>query len=172
MDLRKKKVVATLVFSIKESAVLLARKTRKIGVGLWNGWGGEVEEGETIRQAALREFTGESGLSAKAEDLEYAGKITFHNQKGDGRKFDVEVYMFLLKNWSGEPRPNLAEMVEPTLWPILNLPYNEMMPSDKDWMPHILAGERIEAEVWHGLDQKTIIRPTEIRKAERISDVD
>jgi len=172
MDLRKKNIVATLVFPIKESAVLLARKTRKIGVGLWNGWGGEVEEGETIRQAALREFAGESGLSAKAEDLEYAGKVTFHNQKSDGRKCDVEVHMFLLKKWNGKPRPNPAEMIEPTFWPISNLPYNEMMPSDKDWMLNVLVGERVEAEVWHGLDQKTVIRPTEIRKAEKISDVD
>ena len=45
MDLRKKKIVATLVFPVKGDEVLLVRKTKKIGVGLWNGFGGGVERG-------------------------------------------------------------------------------------------------------------------------------
>ena len=170
MDLRKNKNIATLVFPIKEKGVLLARKTKKIGVGLWNGWGGSQEK-ETIRQTALRELMEESGLSAKIEDLEYTGKVTFHNQKADGRKFDVEVHMFLLKDWSGELKPN-PEMVEPTFWPLIGLPYNEMMPSDKNWLPRVLMGEWIEGEVWHGPDQKTLLRPTKIRVVKNLGDID
>ncbi|MEK7596957.1 MAG: NUDIX domain-containing protein [Patescibacteria group bacterium] len=162
MDLRKKKVVATLVFPIKKDTVLLARKTRKIGVGLWNGWGGAVEEGETIRQTALREFRDESGLSAVSEDLKYSGMVIFHNQKSDGRKFDVEVHMFLLHKWSGELKVN-PEMAEPTFWPIQNLPFSEMMPSDKDWLPSVLNGKCVRGEVWHGQGQKNLVRPTQMR---------
>ena len=171
MDLRKKKVVATLAFPIKGDRVLLARKTRKIGIGLWNGWGGAVEKGETIRQAAQREVAQESGLSTDLKDFKYVGKVTFHNRKSGGRKFDMEVHMFLLRKWSGELKPN-PEMAEPTFWPLANLPYNEMMPSDRDWFPSVLAGKWIEGEVWHGLDQKTLIQPTEIRKVEKLGDID
>ncbi|MDP2946866.1 MAG: NUDIX domain-containing protein, partial [Nanoarchaeota archaeon] len=129
MDLRRKKVVATLVYPKKDGSVWLAKKTRKIGIGQWNGWGGAQEKGETIRQAALREFQDESKCHARIEDLEYVGKVTFHNQKSDGRKFDVEVHMFLLREWEGDPRPT-PEMIDPTLWPENDLPFNQMMASD------------------------------------------
>ena len=172
MDLRRKKVVATLVFPLKEDKVLLAKKTRKIGVGKWNGWGGSQEEGETIRETAIRELLQESGLLALKEDLEYCGKVTFHNQKSGGRKFDVEVHMFLLQKWSGEIRPNPEEMTEPTFWPINKLPFDEMMASDKGWLPFVLASEKIDGDVWYILDQNHLAKPSEIRKVDKLGDVD
>jgi ADP-ribose pyrophosphatase YjhB (NUDIX family) len=172
MDLRKNKVVATLVYPIKDGKVLLAKKTKKIGVGRWNGWGGGQEKGETIRQASLREFTEESGLSAKLEDFEYVGKVTFHNQKSDGRTTDVEVHIFLLSQWSGELKSDQKEMVEPTFWPVSSLPYKDMMASDPDWLPCVLKGEWIEAEVWYVIDQNHIQKPTVLKKVDKLGDID
>jgi ADP-ribose pyrophosphatase YjhB (NUDIX family) len=163
--------VATIVFPLKGREVLLAKKTKKIGIGLWNGWGGAQEEGETIRQTAKREFEEESGLSALKEDLEYCGIVTFHNQKADGRKFDVEVHMFLLRKWSGKIRPN-PEMIEPTFWPISSLPFDQMMASDKDWLPFVIKGEWIIGDVWYILDQNHLVKPSEIRIVDKLSDVD
>lgn len=171
MDLRKKKTIATLVFPIKDSKVLLAKKTKKIGIGLWNGWGGAQEEGETIRQTAHREFQEESSCSASLEDFEYVGKITFHNQKSDDKKFDVEVHVFLLKKWQSEAKSS-SEMVEPTLFPIDALPFSNMMASDIDWLPVVFSGEWFEAEVWYALDQNHLIQPTKIQKVERLGNVD
>jgi 8-oxo-dGTP diphosphatase len=171
MDLRKKNIIATLVFPKKDGRVWLAKKTRKIGVGSWNGWGGAVEEGETIRQAAKREFEEESGCTVKLEDLEYVGKVTFHNEKADGRKFDVEVHMFLLYEWEGKPRSTL-EMQNPTPWPENGLPFGEMMASDADWLPFVLRSEWIEAEVWYVLDQNHKSSPTIVRRVDKLSDVD
>lgn len=167
MDLRKKKVVATLVFPIKEDKVLLARKTRKIGVGLWNGWGGGVEGEETMEETAARELLQESGLLADLNDLEYRGKVVFHNQKADGRKFDVEVHMFVIQKWSGELKPN-PEMRDPKFWLISSLPFDEMMPSDKDWLPLVLSGRRVDGEVWHGLNQESLVKPSEIKLMENL----
>lgn len=171
MDLRRKKVVATLVFPIKEGKVLLAKKTRKIGIGKWNGWGGSQEEGETVKEAATRELLQESGLSAQKEDLEYSGKVTFHNQKADGRKFDVEVHIFLLQKWSGEIKPN-PEMIEPTFWSINQLPFEEMVASDRDWLPLVLGGQKIDGYVWYIMDQNHLAKPSEIRIVEKLGDVD
>lgn len=171
MDLRKKKTIATLVYPIRNGEVLLAKKTKKIGIGLWNGWGGAKEEGETIREAARREFEEESGCLASLEDFEYVGKVTFHNQKADGRKFDVEVYIFLLLTWEGEPK-SCPEMVEPTMFPINALPFSKMMASDKDWLPIVLAHQTIEAEVWYILDQNHMTKPTKIHKVAKLDSVD
>lgn len=171
MDLRRKKVVATLVFPLKNGKVLLARKMKKIGVGLWNGWGGGQEEGETIRQAARREFQEESGCEASLDDFEYVGKVTFHNQKPDGRKLDVEVHMFLLKKWEGEPQGS-SEMSDPTWFPLNSLPFSGMMASDKDWLPQVISGEYIEGEVWYDLENQSLSKPTKIRVVQKLDNID
>jgi len=46
--------IYTLVVLHNESCVLLGLKKRGFGKGKWNGFGGKVEEGETIAQAAMR----------------------------------------------------------------------------------------------------------------------
>jgi len=49
------KKLLTLVLVFKEdNSVLLGLKKRGFGKGLWNGFGGKVEPGETIVQAAAR----------------------------------------------------------------------------------------------------------------------
>lgn len=44
----------TLVLVIKESQVLLGLKKRGLGEGKWNGFGGKVEDSETVIHAAAR----------------------------------------------------------------------------------------------------------------------
>ena len=44
----------TLVLIREPSRVLLGMKKRGFGEGRWNGFGGKVEQGETITQAAYR----------------------------------------------------------------------------------------------------------------------
>jgi len=43
-------------FSSPYSRVLLGMKKRGFGAGKWNGFGGKIELGETLRAAAVREF--------------------------------------------------------------------------------------------------------------------
>lgn len=46
------------------ASVLLGLKKRGFGTGKWNGFGGKVEPGETIRQAAIREMKEEAGIES------------------------------------------------------------------------------------------------------------
>lgn len=48
------KKLLTLVFIQEQTRILLGLKKRGFGQGLWNGFGGKVEKGETIEKAALR----------------------------------------------------------------------------------------------------------------------
>lgn len=163
MDLRKKKSMATLCYPIQNHQTLLGVKTQKIGVGLWNGWGGGVEGNETPLECIVREFAQESSLVGLPEDFKYSGVILFHNQKPDGRQFDVEVHLYTIRKWTGVLKPN-TEMKDPTWWDIGRLPFAEMMPSDKEWLPLVLRGKKIRGEVWHGPDMKTLARPSKIER--------
>jgi 8-oxo-dGTP pyrophosphatase MutT (NUDIX family) len=61
----------TLVFAMRpangvtDGEVLLGMKKRGFGVGKFNGFGGKVESGESVPDAAVRELREESGLIAK-----------------------------------------------------------------------------------------------------------
>lgn len=46
--------VFTLVLVVQPSRVLLGMKKRGFGAGLWNGFGGKVQPGESIEEAARR----------------------------------------------------------------------------------------------------------------------
>ena len=135
---------ATILFCIRDGQVLLAKKTKKVGSGKWNGYGGKVEDGENIEDATVREMKEESGgvLVAK-EDLEKVAIVKF----SFGGVPAFECFVYVTHKWQGKPKET-TEMVLPTWHHISNMPFSEMMPADKDWITLVLVeGKKIEANV-------------------------
>jgi 8-oxo-dGTP diphosphatase/2-hydroxy-dATP diphosphatase len=46
--------IFTLVLVLKKCGILLGLKKRGFGEGKWNGFGGKIESGESVIQAAIR----------------------------------------------------------------------------------------------------------------------
>lgn len=46
--------VFTLVLVVQPQRILLGMKKRGFGAGRWNGFGGKLQAGETVEQAARR----------------------------------------------------------------------------------------------------------------------
>ena len=55
--------------AVTDGALLLVRRGRGPGSGLWSVPGGRVEAGETVRQAVVREVAEETGLHTECGDL-------------------------------------------------------------------------------------------------------
>ncbi|XP_074170116.1 oxidized purine nucleoside triphosphate hydrolase isoform X2 [Rhinolophus sinicus] len=79
----------TLVLVLQPQQVLLGMKKRGFGAGRWNGFGGKVEEGETIEDGAKRELQEESGLTAAT--LTKMGHIVFEFV-GEPERMDVHIF--------------------------------------------------------------------------------
>ncbi|XP_063671235.1 oxidized purine nucleoside triphosphate hydrolase isoform X3 [Pan troglodytes] len=79
----------TLVLVLQPQRVLLGMKKRGFGAGRWNGFGGKVQEGETIEDGARRELQEESGLTVDA--LHKVGQIVFEFV-GEPELMDVHVF--------------------------------------------------------------------------------
>ena len=71
----------TLVLLHDENEVLLGMKKRGFGEGKWNGFGGKVEPGETILDAAVRELEEECGASVAPQELVQRALLTFIFEK-------------------------------------------------------------------------------------------
>ena len=136
--------VVSLLFILDGDKVLLAKKKTRFGVGYWNGYGGGVEEGETIEESACRELFEECGLTVVPQDLTKVARIKFHFEEKP--EYDHDVHVFVSHKFSGTPQET-REMGEPH-WHTLNeLPLEDMWPSDPYWVPLVLQqGKKIEAK--------------------------
>ena len=121
-----------------ENRVLLGRKRRGMGVGKWNGFGGKIEAGETMRQCAVRELWEESGIRVRPEDLELMADLYF-DQPSDG-SWSHGGMVYFVRKWEGTPR--LSEEMEPRWFRLEELPYDEMWQADCIWLPALLDGKQ------------------------------
>ena len=145
---------ATLGFLIKEGHVWLGIKTRNIGKGLRNGYGGGMDPGDKdLEECLKREVKQESGVNISTTGLEKVAIINFHNTTTSGETFTTKVHVFLIKDWTGEPQAT-EEMIDPKEFEIKDLPLGQMMVADKEWLPLVFAGKKIIAEYHYGPFQK------------------
>ncbi len=139
MDTLSKPKILTLCLAKKDEMILLGMKKRGFGEGRWNGFGGKVEEGETIIEAAIREMEEESGL--KAEELEEKGIILFHFL--DTGKL-LEVHIFDVLKYSGEITE--TEEMSPKWFNIREIPFEKMWADDIYWIPLFLNGDKFNGK--------------------------
>ncbi|HEY4161171.1 MAG TPA: 8-oxo-dGTP diphosphatase [Candidatus Saccharimonadales bacterium] len=129
----------TLLFLHREGEILLAMKKRGFGIGKWNGAGGKVEPGETYERAAIRECEEEVGVTPRK--LQKTGELHFFDLP------DVEHYchIYTATEWDGDPHE--TEEMRPQWFKLTDIPYDQMWPDDKDWLPLLLAGKRFKGKV-------------------------
>jgi 8-oxo-dGTP diphosphatase / 2-hydroxy-dATP diphosphatase len=128
--------VYTLVMIEKDGQILLGMKKRGFGAGWWNGFGGKVNLGESIEQAAKREVEEEVGL--KISDLKPRGILFF---TFEGEEPVHEAYLFESHGFSGEPLE--SDEMKPVWFKLSEIPYDKMWPADKIWLPLYLEGKDI-----------------------------
>jgi len=132
------KKILTLCFVRVRGRILLGMKKRGFGEGRWNGFGGKVEIGESLEDAARREFFEEAGI--QVFDLKKRGVIEFYFQNDDSA---LEVNVFEALSFLGEPCE--TEEMRPFWFLEKEIPYDLMWPDDKFWMPIFLQGKNFKA---------------------------
>ena len=132
-----KKKILTLCIIHQHPKILLGMKKRGHGEGKWNGFGGKVEKGETIEEGAIREMKEESGVEIKK--MNKLGILEFEYQDGSG---NMEVHIFYAKEFKGSPTE--SEEMKPKWFDVNEIPYNQMWPDDKYWLPMFLDEKRFK----------------------------
>lgn len=135
------KKVYTLVFVYTDRQILLGLKKRGFGVNKWNGFGGKVEPNESVVDAAVRELGEECCLSVKAEDLKNVGHLEF---TFEGEPIMMDVRVFTTNIYEGTPKE--TEEMAPKWYSYDEIPYDNMWPDDRYWLPYMLKGKPIFAK--------------------------
>jgi 8-oxo-dGTP diphosphatase / 2-hydroxy-dATP diphosphatase len=131
------KKLLTLVLIDDGSSLLLGMKKRGFGEGRWNGFGGKVEADETILEAAKREVEEEVGV--QVSDLVQVATLLFSFASDEA--LVLEVHVFRATAFSGTPIE--TEEMKPQWFLYDEIPYDEMWPDDRYWLPQVLAGETL-----------------------------
>lgn len=139
----------TLVYLVDTSKICLALKKRGFGAGNYNGYGGKLEEGETVLQGAVREVYEESLVRIEESALKKVADITFHFLD-----HSMRVHTYFVDTWEGEPQE--TEEMKPFWFLLEDIPYEKMWADDIHWMPRVFAGEHLAGEVTFKEDGKTI----------------
>lgn len=156
----------SLVFLIdsQQNRVLLGLKKRGFGKGRWNGFGGKLENDETMPQCAARELAEECGLTVSTQALRLRASLAF-DMLSDGMvdsvtgtvssALRVSVFSAELADVVGGELTASDEM-EPRWWPVDEVPLGAMWPDDAYWLPQLLGGANLVARFTLG-DKDTIL---------------
>ncbi len=140
----------TLTLIVCDDKILLGMKKRGFGMGRWNGFGGKVEEGELITEAAKRETLEECGITIVKMKKVGIHEFEFVSKRGD----ILEVHVFRVDDWTGEPRE--TEEMRPQWFTTDAIPYDVMWPDDIHWIPVFLAGKTFRTRFLFG-ENDTVI---------------
>jgi 8-oxo-dGTP diphosphatase len=132
--------------------VLLGRKKTGFGAGKWVGLGGHVEDGEKPVMAAVREVEEESGLIVRPDELAHMATITFLFPARPA--WDQTADVFATATYLGEPAE--SGEIAPRWFAVDGLPLDGMWDDARYWLPLVLAGRHVTAEVTFADDCETV----------------
>jgi len=127
--------------------VLLGMKKRGFGVGKWNGFGGKLEPGESVEEAAIRELKEESSL--EAHSLTRRGYLVFNMSD---KLMKVHVYECV--SYTGEPIE--SEEMRPRWFSETEIPFEDTWADDRYWLPMLLQGKSFVGRFDYEEDDETI----------------
>ncbi|XP_065213465.1 oxidized purine nucleoside triphosphate hydrolase-like [Planococcus citri] len=133
------KVFTLIVVVNRDGEVLLGMKKRGFGIGKWNGFGGKVEQGESIKNCAIRELQEECGLVARS--LHKHGIVWFDTEEEPSTI--SEVHLFTVDEYEGEISE--SDEMSPKWFAKNSLPFDCMWPSNSHWLPLVLDGKKFDA---------------------------
>lgn len=120
----------------------MAMKKRGFGADRWNGVGGKLEPGESLREATIRECQEEIGATPinfwQVAELDFLGG-------SDREQWRNYVHIYLCDKWEGVPTE--SEEMAPKWFRCDEIPVDDMWDADRIWLPKILAGKQIFGKV-------------------------
>ncbi|MCH8813848.1 MAG: 8-oxo-dGTP diphosphatase [Chloroflexi bacterium] len=138
---------ATICLVRRDGRLLLQHKSQeRFGGGKWDAPGGKVKSGESPLECAVREVEEETGLKV----LEPSFHGTFWVYFGRRQDPNWTVHVFSATQFAG--RAESGPEGELRWFSDDRLPLDQMWPSDRCWLPNLLAGRMdghtFEADFW------------------------
>ena len=144
--------------------VILGKQKTGKWAGCFNGFGGVIPDSTAKWQAAQDKILKDTGITYSKKEINnaYKGEINF-KEAGNSEGNQVTLYLFSTPNiyissWHWKERHSVItpidyhfitenEQMKPHLFSSDSLPYSKMPPHDHIWLPRLLLGHDIRADL-------------------------
>lgn len=150
LEIPTERRILTLCLIHDDERILLGLKKRGFGMNRWNGFGGKVQPGEFIEEAAKREVLEEANLTL----TEFTEKGLLFFSFDNDTPF-LEIHVFHGTEYSGEPQE--SEEMKPQWFLKKDIPYSDMWADDPYWLPLFLEGKSFTGH-FHFKDNDTLLQ--------------
>jgi 8-oxo-dGTP diphosphatase/8-oxo-dGTP diphosphatase/2-hydroxy-dATP diphosphatase len=127
--------------SPSSSQILLGLKKRGFGTGLYNSFGGKIEQGETPATGAARELEEEAGVRCPVNHMERCRVGDLHFTFADTNN-KMLVHLFCVDLDSAEIDASSinweCDEIAPRWFPMSEVPFGNMFADDSVWLPMLL----------------------------------
>lgn len=156
-----KRIESTLLILRDGDKILLAKKKRGFGKGLYNGVGGKLEKGETVLDAMIRETQEEIGVTPTVYEKYGINEfLEFVN----GEETNLVFHLFIATEWDGEPTE--SEEMAPEWFDIDDIPYDKMFKDDRYWLPLVLEGKKVRGNFEFDKEWNSLAREVKVVEGE------
>ena len=129
--------IESVVIVHQHPKILLGMKKVRFGKGKYNGFGGGLEDGESLMDCVIRETYEEARIRIK--NPEKMGEILFQFKLNER---DHVVHFFRTSEFEGTPQE--SDEMKPEWFDIKDIPYDKMWADDKYWLPLLLSGKKFK----------------------------
>lgn len=138
--------VYAMIVNDKNEILLLRRANTGYRDGYYDMPAGHLEDGETLREATIREVMEETGLSVSVDDVEF---LQLMHRKSTGERVYLDA-TFRVNKWDGEPRIVELEKCDHMAWfPLDSLP-EMIVPHQRYVLEDFAAGRTYREVGWRG----------------------
>jgi len=155
-------------YFLAEKVIGRDENEEKIGEGRLNGLGGGRNLKETQKEAIIREALEEYGFILHKKSIHLKAIVFCCNEKNDGSVFICKLYVFVATKWKGIISAS-DEMINGEWFLKEDVPYDQMIVTDKDWLPFVFDGESLYAWVFLRNSQREKTRETQIKFVKNLS---
>lgn len=141
--------VLTLAFPVVDGKILLGLKKRGFGAGLYNGFGGKLDNDETVEAGMQRELNEEVGIEAVS--YKKIGLLNFHYIDNE-----MQVHVFKVGEFNGAPEE--SEEMTAEWFQVEDIPFSKMWPDDEYWFPLFIEEKPFVGDFWFGEEKDELGR--------------
>ncbi len=129
-------IITNVCYIINEKGeYLLQKKARGFGIGKWNGPGGKLEAGETLKEGLAREIKEETTIEiGEVEEIAYL-EFNFPHKS----EWTFQNHVYTCKDYKGEPFDTGEG--ELRWFKKKDIPIEKMWDDDRYWIMDALNGE-------------------------------
>lgn len=147
----------SVCFFLHDDEILLAMNHDRPGKITWNGIASPINNTDEMTQGVIKEIYRLTKIMVYEHDLKQAGIIHYFTiDSNHNRTETLTITLYTCHTWRGEPVN--ATGIRPTWFQLEQIPYHEMFEDAQAWLPKILTGSKIIAEVYSKQDPITHIQ--------------